>query len=354
MQMQNWNKILGAAAAVLLVLSALTYWGEVSRADRFERGQKLLQSFDADEVFTIELATDGQNLSLQRQADGFVVREAGGYRARNEAINRLMRNLLDVELTKRVGAGDDLAEQLGLEVTPEVDAADSGTEATEVALLNASGEDMVRLIFAPAEEAENASYVRRMSGDDRGIYLTAARVFLDTTAKEYLDRELVEHPVSEIVRLSGPDFTLERNDDGDLVLADQPQRALDSGAVSRLSSLINRLRFDEVFVADDPEVAGLEFDRQLRFELEDRSGYILEAAVRGDEHFLKIAATFAVDRLEITREESDEELKEKSEILRRSDEVGQFNTYHGSWIYRLESFDGEKLGMALTDLTENS
>ncbi len=342
--MQEWNKRLAVAAAVLLALSAFSYWDEISRADRFERGQKLLQSLDPDEIATIVLREGGETLTLERQGEGFVVREAGGYRARNDAINRLIRNLLEVELDRRVGAGEQRAAELGL--TGE----QASEGAIEVTFLGASGSEMVRVSFAEATDAENASYAWRASGEESAVFLTSSRVFLDAAEADYLDRELVEHPAADVVRIEGADFLLERAEGGDLELVQPAAGEAQRGEVSRLTSLVNRLRFDEVFVADAPEVADLDFDRQLRFELEDQSGYLFESARRGDEHFLRLRATYGVDRIEITREESDEELEEKSAILKRSDEVARFNEYHGSWIYRLESFDGEKLDIGAEEL----
>ena len=341
--MESTNKKLLGAAVLLLALSAFTYWDEVHRADRFERGQKLLQSIDPDQIAGIEISGGEETVTLSRQDDRFTLRERSGYRTRNDAVNRLIRSLLDVGLERRVAASS-AAEDLGL--------GDGAEGMTEVAFTNATGEDMVRLRFAEADDSDSSSYVRRLDGDNTDIFKTSARVFLDSAPLDYLDRELMEHAASEIVSVEGRDFLLQRPDEGgDLELA-RPAGEAKTSEVSRLSSLINRLRFEEVFVADDPQVAALPFEPVLNYTLDDQSGYVLSHARQGDEHFLRVTATFAVERIEITREETDEELKDKSEVLKRSDEVAQFNGYHGSWVYRLAEFDGEKLELAAADLRE--
>ena len=113
-----------------------------------------------------------------------------------------------------------------------------------------------------------------------------------------------------------------------------------------------RLQFDEVYVADDPEVADLEWRRGLRLTLDDQSGYALMVAEKDERIFARISAFLGVERIEVTREETDEELKEKSEVLKRNDEVQQFNSWHGSWVYELTEFVGSKLLLTAADLVE--
>ena len=149
-EMESTNKKLLAAAAVLLALSAFTYWDEVRRADRFERGQKLLQSIDPDQIVGIEISAAEESLTLSREDDRFTLAERSGYRTRNDAVNRLIRNLLDVGLERRIGAAAS-AEDFGL--------AEGAEGVTEVAFTNGAGEDMVRLRIAEADGVENHSGV---------------------------------------------------------------------------------------------------------------------------------------------------------------------------------------------------
>jgi hypothetical protein len=78
----------------------------------------------------------------------------------------------------------------------------------------------------------------------------------------------------------------------------------------------------------------------------------VSVATDGDRVLVRITGHFGVERIEIGRDSTDEELEEKADVLKRSDEINQFNAYHGSWVYELESFDGEKLQLRAEDLRE--
>ena len=69
---------------------------------------------------------------------------------------------------------------------------------------------------------------------------------------------------------------------------------------NKLKSILTRLRFDEVFLADDPEVRDLRFDANLRVDLKDGTRYRLSLATHDDRHFLQIGSAHSLDRVEIT------------------------------------------------------
>jgi len=170
----------------------------------------------------------------------------------------------------------------------------------------------------------------------------------------YLDKQIVDHDRSEVVAVRGPDFLLQRaTDGGDLELDEPPPgKSLDRSAVGRLESLLSGLRFDEVFLADAPEVAGVEFDDGVEVVLGDGSGYLLEHGQRDDKHYLRIRGRSDVQQVAISVDESEEELKEKAEMLTRADEIESFNSFQGSWIYEISEFTAEKLQMTRDDLFE--
>lgn len=342
--MSSVNKKLVVAAIALLLLSAFSYWTSVSRADRFERGQKLLANLNPDEVARIEIRSAGDAVTLVLNGESYVVEEADGYRARNDAVNRLIRDLLDIELEKEIGSSDALAGELGL--------AALANDAIEIALINRSSEEMVRVRVGNEAEEGAGHFVRRLDGEPSPIYLTTDRVQFQTDQSDLLKREIVDVQAADIRRIEGPDFVLERPGDGGSLELVQPARPAKSSEVSKLSSFLNRLSFAEVFLGDDPEVAELAFAQALRVDLDDDSGYIVSHAKKDDRHFVELTGYLNVDRIEVGQDESEEELKEKAEVLKRSDEINQFNAYHGSWIYELESFDGEKLDLRASDLID--
>ncbi len=346
--MNQMNQRLAIAAAVLLALSAFSYWNSVSRAERFESGQKFLPNLNPDEIVAVEILQGDEQVTLSRQGDVYVVEEAHDYRARNEGVNRLVRNLLDIELAKEVGSGESLAAELGIEPP--------GEDTVEVALRNAAGSDMVRLRVGDRFADGSGNYVRRLDGEDDPIYLTAATVLIDSTADQFLQKEIVDVASGDVVRIEGPDFTFSKDGEegADLGLERVPSgRREKTSEVGRVKNFLSRLRFSEAHLADDEEVADLTFDGEFRYELEDGSGYAIAVAAREDDRYIRIGGYHTVQQVEIERDTPEEELQEKADILNRAEEMQEFNDYHGSWVYKLDSFTGEKLDLRRADLIED-
>ena len=348
--MESLNRKLALAAIVLLALSAGTYWNGITRADRFESGQKFLPNLNPDEVGDIRIQSGEASVTLERDAgaklkDQYTVAEEGDYAAKNESVNGVLRALLDLELAKEVGASDSLAEELGIEP--------AASDAIDVTLENQSGQEMVRLRFGNRAEDGNGRYVRRLDTDDAPIFLTTSAPNIQTGSNSYLRKEIVDVESAEVQRIEGPDFVLEIPEEGtELALVDaSASEEVVSSKLSQVKSALSRLSFDKVFLADDPEVASLEWRRALRVTLGDESGYaamIAEVPGDGDDEvrrFVRLSSFLGVDRIELSGEEDEEELKDKSKILKRNDEVQQFNAYHGSWVYELPTVAGEKLAM---------
>ena len=339
------NRNLAVIAALLLVASIWTYQAGSARADRFQRGQLLLPNLNPDDVAEITLSRGDETVTLHRADDGFTVSEVHGYPATNQSVNRVLRTLTELDLAKRVGSGDDLFRDLGL--TADID------DMLEIALEGADGGDMVRLRIGRAFEGGQGTYLRRVDVEGEPAYLSTSRITLDPNPDSYLAKEIVSVERENIERIEGPDYVFARGDDG-LSLEGVPRGSRENASkAGRVKNILGGLRFDEVLLADADELRGLLPQQVLDVRLTDGSGYRLAVAERDDEHFLQIAGYHTVDRVEIDRDESDEELEDKAAVLARADEVSKFNRFHGSWVYKVNPTTAETLGLRKKDLIEN-
>lgn len=356
--MNATNRKLLVAALVLLPLSIATYWNDMSRADRFERGRKLMPNLNPDEIAAIQIRSGKGTVSLSREGDSFVITEEKGYRARNDEVNRLLRDLQAVTLGKRLGEGDGLARELGFgsaigdaDTNREVVA--TATESPlELRVEDATGGEMVRLQIGADSEAGDGTFVRRLDGDDRAIYLTEEGLRFATTPDRFLEKVILDVEESEVVQVQGGGFRLARDAErGNLKLVDLPPGSqANSAEVRRVADLLSPLRFEEVFLADDGELGDLHFEDAFRYELEDGSGYLLQAATAGERTFVRVSGFHTVDRVEIAMDTSEAELEEKADVLRRADEIQRFNADHGPWTYAVDQTTAESLAIRLRDL----
>ena len=339
------NTILSIVAAVLCVFSVLTYRQAATRAERFERGQKFLTQLNPDNIQQIEITKDGETLNLKKDGEGFVTVNKNNYPAKNETVNRFIKDVLEISLEKEVGKGENLEKEL--EISP------SGEATTEVVLKNDAGKPMVRFVVGKSTENGRGNYLKRLDGEDGMIYLTSQGTHLNTSTDAYLDKEILNVAATEIAQIQGADFTFETNDEGTLQLEGIPSGKKANSEAGQVKGLLSYLQFKNVYLADDPQVAGLNFDRQVEVKLKDDSRYRVFLAKKDDQHFMKIEGKFDVGQITIAQDEAEEELEKKSKVLSRADEVTEFNNLHGSWIYELTETVAKKFRHAKKDLLED-
>lgn len=344
----NTNLRLALVAVLLLAASIWTYSASVSRGERFQRGQRLLPNLVPDEVATITLEKGETTTTLKRSQDDFVVAEVHNYPAKNEAVNRVLHDLVDATLEKEVGRSSDLAAEL--EIDPP------GEETIEIALLDSSGEDMVRLRVGKSFESGAGRYVRRTDLEDAPIYLTSAGLFLNTDAASFLEKEIVDMPQERVRQVKGPDYVLERREkDGPLELASVPAGRREKAAeTGKLASLLDRFSFEQVFLADDPEVRDLDFGHEVTLELDDGTSYTIAYADHDDHTFVTVRGDHDLERVEIGLDTPEDELREKADKLSRADEIEDFNAFNGSWVYQVSSYTADKLRLRRADLLEDA
>lgn len=337
------NSMLAGGVALLVALSAFAYYDDARQAERFERGQKFLPNLNPDEIASVKLTKAGEETHLRRDGDRFVVVSEGRYPAANESVNRLIRDVLGLALEKEIGSGAGLVDELGL-----AESADS----LNVALEDASGNDMVRFRVGSSFDGGGSYLMRTDEGADDTIYLTTSGVLLSTDGESYLEKQLVNVEESSVQSVRAGDYEVVRNEaSGDLELVDGEG---DSAKLNQLATLLAGLRFTTLEVADASGVADLRFGLPVEIVIDDGSGYSLQVAERDEKHYLRIEGFHTAGRIEVEMDATEEEVKETSEVLVRADEISAFNTLHGSWLYEIPAFTADKVRMTRKDLLAGS
>lgn len=343
--MKKINAILAIVLAGLFLVSALSYRHSVQRAERFERGQKFLPNLNPDEIAKIVIEKGEETTRLERQGDEFVVATSHGYPAKNESVNRFLRDVLGLSLEKEVGTGDSLYQELELVGDEE--------NTLEITFHDGGGKEMVRFLVGKAFE-DGGSYVRRANVDKSAAYLTSSRVYLSTDADDFLNKDILDVKAADVAAIEGPGYRFEKQDGG-LHLAALPAGMKEkTSEVNLLTGALSYLRFTKHHLADAPEVRGLQFDSQVIFDLGDDSGYQVSVAEKDDKHYLHIEGFHRTPQVKISLDADEEEVKEKSEILARGDEIQQFNDLHGSWIYEVPEATANKFRLKPSELYEKA
>ncbi len=343
--MKKINTVLAVIAAALFMISALSYRHSVQRAERFERGQKFLSNLNPDEIAEIVIAKGGETTRLERQGEEFVLADQGGYPAKNDAVNRFVKDVLGLSLEKEIGRGESLEKELEL----------TGEEENTIAVTfkDDSGKEMVHFLVGKSF-ADGGNYVRRANVEKSTVYLTSSRAYFSTDADDFLKKDILDVKQADLASIEGDGFRFE-DADGSLQLLDVPSGMKEKTTeVNKAKGALSYLRFTDHHLADAPEVRDLVFTHQVIFDLQDDSGYNVEVAQEGEKHYLRIQGFHRTPQVRITLEADEEEVKEKSEILARGDEISQFNEFHGSWIYEVSESTADKFRLTSSDLVEEA
>ncbi|MCB1043026.1 MAG: DUF4340 domain-containing protein [Acidobacteria bacterium] len=340
----NRNQKLGLATVVALILSVLSFISSQHRGERFERGQKFLPNLNPDEIVEATITKGDQVTQLKRVGDEFTLVSSNGYPAKNEAVNRFIRDVLGLSLEKQVGRGDDMDQELQL--TTEFD------ESMRVQFKNAAGKQMVDFVIGKSLEGGNGSYIKRMDGDARNVYLTSSRAYLTAGDDGFLRKELLNVAQTEVQRIRGAGYTIE-DQEGTLKLVGLPDGKKESPAVGQLKTALTNLSFDKVYLADDAQVANLSFTQRVTYDLKDQSHYTLELAKSGDKTYLRISGEHDLRSINPSELETDEQVKEKSEQWEAAVKIQEFTAFHGSWVYELSEYVGKKFLATAAELMED-
>ena len=239
-----------------------------------------------------------------------------------------------------------MAAELGIEPPDD--------ETVEVSLRDAADKEMVRMRVGAAFADGPGNYVQRLDGDGSPIYLSSSTLSLSTDLGSFLDKEILGRDQSEVKRIEGDGFELEKAEgSSDFELSGSGSVKLKNSEVNRLKGLVSGLRFEEVYLSDDPQVANLDFSPAVTIELEDGSGYVFSTNSGEDGTFVRVQGFHTVTQVAITRDESEEELAAKADVLTRADEIEAFNQFHGSWTYELGEWAGESLQLKRADLIDS-
>lgn len=160
-----WTIVVVLAAGVITLKSRKGDTGEAQTERR--RGQTVLASFPAADVSSIQIKGAEQSVTLQKNADGWIVVERGNYPANFTNINNLLRTMESVKISHAIEAGPSYGKRFGMDLTskkPE----EHGVQLT---FLKAD-QSNAATIFLGKDSTGGGRYIQN-AADTSGIYVTS-------------------------------------------------------------------------------------------------------------------------------------------------------------------------------------
>jgi len=340
------------AAIVLLLISYVLHSHVQSRKVAFVAGSELLSGFDIDQVSRITIQDPKSKVTLVKDKDQFVLEEKSRYPASNARVNDFFKTCSSITLDEKVTDNPDKHEALGVKMAEE----GVGEESAFVTLEDRTGKKLAEFIVGKRKEKPMGRYVRLT--DKPEVYFTKSGVALMTDYKHYIERNLLDLAGEEIEKVvvnpGGTSYTITADEEGQPALETIPAgKKVKGTAYKQVFRALSPLHYSDFFLASAPEVSGLVFDRTYTAHLRDKRLYKLSIAGKDEDYYIKIlAAADLPTRVTVSKDETEEELKKKDEILQIHETVKKFNELGASWVFKMDKYVGEKFTMKLDELVE--
>ena len=338
--------LLAAAAVLMAAITVLLYSAGPGPRRDFVPGAPLIQGLAPEKVQSIVIKHSAGTVILKREGEGFTLPLKAGYPAAVNRINDLLVRSLDIRCADKVTGTAANHAELGV--------ADASPEATAVTFLGADDKPLIGFIMGKTGERGRGPYVRLLGQD--AVYIAEAYLYIDTDPLNYADRNLVTANRDDVqsVKVQAPSgaYTILRDAAGKAALQGVPEGKQPKGTMfESVFGALSRLDMTDVAKA-----TSLQLDWTGTYACELRSGltYTVRSAEKDGKQYVTVAAEGPAEKsINITRTESDTELKKKEALLLAADQAKAFNLKHEGWVYEISSWDAGNLRKPMSDLVED-
>ncbi|WP_066961178.1 DUF4340 domain-containing protein [Microbulbifer sp. Q7] len=286
--MKNLQMALSGVLALQLVLAAGLFWESSSRQQAQAQSTPLVQA-ETDALQRLEIVGEKESVTLVKQEDQWQLPGLHDLPVDRDKLDTLLEKLNALKGTWPIATSNSARERF--EVAED-------KFRKRLKLYTAEGDDPALELFVGTSPGFRKVHVRR-AGDD-AIYAVELNSFdLPSTADNWLDKTLLA--AGDLTRIQGPDYTLEKSEDGWAFAADNGEEtpAVDPGKARELATALEKLRITKA-VDEAPEVEATEFvvkagngERRYHFASADDKYYVR----RDDRDQLFETAKYDFDRV---------------------------------------------------------
>lgn len=345
MNQTTFNK-LGIAAGIMVVLSVYVAFDKPTVNFEFAKGRYLVRNLDPAQVAGIVIKSKTEEVKLDRVGAEFVVTSKLSYPASNKEVNTLLRDIIKVQLAAEVTASKSAHKDLGV-------AADS-EDAKVVRFFDREGKELVGVVIG--KSVDGGGFYVRLASEDQ-VYRADGYASVRDKSLDYVEKEIVNNERGKIAKVEvkpadGTAYVIDSPKDGEVALLGIPegQRAKAS-AHDSVFSATSYFSFEEM--ASAASMPELDFKSTHVVTRRDGAKFTFDLAKKDDKHWVRGRAEYVGPaKVTISKDDKDEDLKQKEAWLKAQDAVEAFNKRHQSWVYQIGSWKAENLAKPFADLIE--
>jgi hypothetical protein len=350
--------ILGIIAAVMLTWAILQSYLTRPQSAKSPEEIFLIQGMPVDEVGKIVLGLQEKEVTLLRSGENeFVVANKDNYPADTAKVRELLENCIKIRTSELVTDQKKNHKALGVH-TDDPNGPDAvvrfyrrteeGGNATEL---------ITGIVLGDRVQQGSGQYIRRFEKDI--VYRAENTPYLNTTAMNYIDNELLklkkEQIVKVVVKRPEDTYTVTTDPNDNVILVNKPKnRELKKYDTEQVFEALTSLSFSDV-QAESEKTKGLKYEVTYQCFLKDATLYVIGLAQKDDKHYIKCQAGYtdkSIETLLRKRQKSEAEIKEGADKLKIYDEAQKFTRQHAPWVYEISSWQAGKMSKKLEDLLE--
>ncbi|MFD1217345.1 DUF4340 domain-containing protein [Microbulbifer celer] len=245
--MKKLQMTLSGVLALQLVLAAGLFWQSTSRQQAQAQPTQLVQT-QADALQRLEIAGDDNRVTLQKIDGQWQLPELHQLPVNSDKLASLLDKLTNLQSNWPVATSNSARERF--EVAED-------KFRKHLKLFAGEDNEPTLELYLGTSPGFRKVHVRR--ADDDAIYAVELNSFdLPSEADTWLDKSLLA--AGDIQRIQGPDYQLEKGDDGWIFTADDSDEspAVDPGKARELATALEKLRItkavDEAPQAEETEI----------------------------------------------------------------------------------------------------
>lgn len=348
--MSNKNlTILGLAAVIMVLLAAVSSKMASLQTVEVAIDSPLIQGLNPEQISRITVASGQEQTNMVRQGSDFVISDKNNYPADIEKVNNLIKKVLDIKVGETLTDNSENYDQL--QVTDE--------KAERLVKFFNSEDKLITGIIVGKRLDSGDTAVRLAEGN--AVKTTSDSAWFNTTPTDFMDTEIFNIEKDKIIEVSvkhksGGEYkmTSEPNSSDIKFITALPQgKQLKERDYVNVFNALTSLYFSDVNTDDANDIS---FEITYTCKLDDSTVYILTIGQKQgqDDYYLKCSSQFTdLKQIEISKDESEQELKKKEARLLARDNAAKFNARHKGWVYQIASYKGDNLTKTIDQLTED-
>ena len=336
---------LSIVTSVLFVTSLLVYYQEKRRNTDLLEGSYYVKGLDVSKIKKIIInPKDGSEISFTRDGSKFILDEQKQYPAATDKINNLIYQVASIQIKSKVASGVDEKDlkNYGL---------DEKSRQYQISMIDNDGNKSVDFSVGNADGKGRGNYLYKNNSSD--IYLSAGRVWMKHSYKDFIDTVLANIKKDEVEKLSiNGKKKINIYKEGQNWVSLPSKKKLVQDKISNYLQSFAPIKFQEFFTPKDPEVKSLNFRDKISIVLKSKLVNTFSLAKKSNKYFVKLRAFVnkLPEKIVVEKTASKERLKEVESMVQAQSLAQNINVEKGRWIYQIDKKTYESLAKKIGQL----